>query len=84
MDNLSAHKLKIIEPLIQSVGWIYSHFKNRWKTFSAPNASYSKKYLSQFFIKITISSYSPDFNPIELWWSLSKVCGVGLSQLQQK
>ena len=37
MDNLSAHKLKIIEPLIQSVGWIYSHFKKRWKTFSAPN-----------------------------------------------
>ena len=22
----------------------YSHFKKRWKTFSAPNASYSKKY----------------------------------------
>ena len=32
----------------------YSHFKKRWKTFSAPNASYSKKYLSQFFIKMTI------------------------------
>ncbi len=28
----------------------YSHFKLYWKTFSAPNASYSKKYLSQFFI----------------------------------
>jgi hypothetical protein len=26
----------------------YSHFKKRWKTFSAPNASYSKKYLSQY------------------------------------
>ena len=37
-----------------SVSPIYSHFKKRWKTFSAPNASYSKKYLSQFFIKMTI------------------------------
>ena len=26
---------------------IHSHLKKRWKTFSAPNASYSKKYLSQ-------------------------------------
>ena len=33
---------------------LYSHFKLYWKTFSAPNASYSNKYLSQFFIKITI------------------------------
>ena len=32
----------------------YSHFKKRWKTFSVPNASYSNKYLSQFFIKTTI------------------------------
>ena len=31
-----------------------SHFKKRWKTFSAPNTSYSKKYLSKFFIKMTI------------------------------
>ena len=33
---------------------LYSHFKLYWKTFSAPNASYSNKYLSQFFIKMTI------------------------------
>jgi len=33
----------------------YSHFKLYWKAFSAPNASYSKKYLSQFFIKMTIT-----------------------------
>jgi DNA (cytosine-5)-methyltransferase 1 len=26
---------------------IYSYFKLYWKTFSAPNAGYSKKYLSQ-------------------------------------
>ena len=32
----------------------YSYFKLYWRTFSAPNASYSKKYLSQFFIKMTI------------------------------
>ena len=25
----------------------YSHFKLYWKTFSAPNASYSNKYFSQ-------------------------------------
>ena len=30
----------------------YSHFKLYWKTFSAPNASYSKKYLSQFKLKL--------------------------------
>ena len=36
----------------------YSHFKKRWKTFSAPNASYSNKYLSQFFIKTTITTIS--------------------------
>ena len=41
MDNLPAHKLKVIEPLIQSVG-----------------ASV-----------LNLSPYSPDFNPIELWWS---------------
>ena len=26
---------------------IHGHLKKRWKTFSAPNASYSKKYLYQ-------------------------------------
>jgi len=44
MDNLPAHKVKEIEPLIQSVG-----------------ASV-----------IYQSPYSPDFNPIELWWSQLK------------
>lgn len=41
MDNLPAHKVVEIEPLIQSVGA-------------------SVQYLSP---------YSPDFNPIEHWWS---------------
>lgn len=40
MDNLPAHKLASIEPMIQAVG-----------------ASV-----------ICLSPYSPDFNPIELWW----------------
>ena len=44
MDNLPAHKVKEIEPLIQSVG---------------------ASVLYQ-------SPYSPDFNPIELWWSQLK------------
>ncbi len=44
MDNLPAHKLAVIEPLIQSVG-----------------ASL-----------LNLSPYSPDFNPIELWWSQLK------------
>ena len=30
---------------------IHGHLKKRWKTFSAPNASYSKKYLSQSKLK---------------------------------
>lgn len=41
MDNVPAHKVKEIEPLIQSVG---------------------ASVLYQ-------SPYSPDFNPIEYWWS---------------
>ena len=41
MDNLPAHKLASIVPLIESVG-----------------ASV-----------ICLSLYSPDFNPIEFWWS---------------
>ncbi|MEG4963979.1 IS630 family transposase [Microcoleus sp. K4-B3] len=41
MDNLPAHKMASIAPMIQSVG-----------------ASI-----------INLSPYSPDFNPIELWWS---------------
>ncbi len=41
MDNLPAHNLASIEPLMQAVG-----------------ASV-----------LTLSPYSPDFNPIELWWS---------------
>lgn len=44
MDNLSAHKLKSIVPMIEAVG-----------------ASV-----------ISLSPYSPDFNPIELWWSQLK------------
>jgi transposase len=44
MDNLPAHKLASIEPLIEAVG--------------------AKV--------ICLSPYSPDFNPIELWWSQLK------------
>ena len=44
MDNLPAHKLASIKPMIESVG-----------------ASI-----------IFLSPYSPDFNPIELWWSQLK------------
>ena len=44
MDNLPAHELAVIEPLIQGAG-----------------ASV-----------LNLSPYSPDFNPIELWWSQLK------------
>lgn len=44
MDNLPAHKLASIEPMIEAVG---------------------AKVLC-------LSPYSPDFNPIELWWSQLK------------
>jgi len=44
MDNLPAHKLSSIVPMIEAVG-----------------ASV-----------ICLSPYSPDFNPIELWWSQLK------------
>ncbi|BDI16902.1 hypothetical protein ANSO36C_27040 [Nostoc cf. commune SO-36] len=44
MDNLPAHKLASIVPMIEAVG--------------------AKV--------ICLSSYSPDFNPIELWWSKLK------------
>lgn len=44
MDNLPAHKIAAIEPLIKAVG-----------------ASV-----------LNLSPYSPDFNPIELWWSQLK------------
>jgi len=44
MDNLPAHKIASIAPMIQAVG-----------------ASI-----------INLSPYSPDFNPIELWWSQLK------------
>jgi transposase len=44
MDNLLAHKLTSIVPMIESVG-----------------ASV-----------ICLSPYSPDFNPIEMWWSQLK------------
>ena len=47
----------------------YSHFKLYWKTFSAPNASYSKKYLSQFFIKMTICARGYNFCFLTLWCS---------------
>jgi transposase len=44
LDNLPAHKLASIEPLLKAVG-----------------ASV-----------LNLSPYSPDFNPIELWWSQLK------------
>ena len=44
IDNLPAHKIPLIEPLIKAVGA---------KVFN-------------------LSPYSPDFNPIELWWSQLK------------
>ena len=44
MDNLPAHKIASIAPMIEAVG-----------------ASI-----------INLSPYSPDFNPIELWWSQLK------------
>jgi len=44
MDNLSAHKLASIAPMIEAVGARV----------------------------ICLSPYSPDFNPIELWWSQLK------------
>jgi transposase len=44
MDNLPAHKMASIAPMIEAVG-----------------ASI-----------INLSPYSPDFNPIELWWSQLK------------
>uniref|UniRef100_A0ACD5GYH9 Transposase n=2 Tax=Desertifilaceae TaxID=1969992 RepID=A0ACD5GYH9_9CYAN len=44
MDNLPAHKLNSIIPMIEKVG-----------------ASV-----------ISLSPYSPDFNPIEMWWSQLK------------
>ncbi|MBW4573003.1 MAG: transposase [Tolypothrix carrinoi HA7290-LM1] len=44
MDNVPAHKLAAIEPLIQSFG-----------------------------VRVqNLSPYSPDFNPIEHWWSQLK------------
>lgn len=44
MDNLPAHKIAAIEPLLKAVG---------------ANV-------------LNLSPYSPDFNPIELWWSQLK------------
>jgi transposase len=44
MDNLPAHKLAAIEPLIESASATI----------------------------LNLSPYSPDFNPIELWWSQLK------------
>ncbi len=44
MDNLPAHKIAAIKPMIQAVG---------------ANV-------------LSLSPYSPDFNPIELWWSQLK------------
>src|SRR4028119_2426448 len=44
MDNLPAHKLAVIEPLMQVAGATV----------------------------LNLSPYSPDFNPIELWWSQVK------------
>ncbi len=57
MDNVPAHKVAAIEPLIQAVG-----------------ASV-----------LYLSPYSPDFNPIEHWWSQSYcLFYVSSLQLQQK
>jgi transposase len=42
MDNLTAHSVTKIEPLLHAVGARL----------------------------LNLSPYSPDFNPIELWWSL--------------
>lgn len=44
MDNLPAHKIASIEPIIKAVGARV----------------------------LNLSPYSPDFNPIELWWSQLK------------
>ena len=44
MDNLPAHKLATVKPLIESAGATI----------------------------LNLSPYSPDFNPIELWWSQLK------------
>lgn len=44
MDNLRAHKVDLIKPMVEAVG-----------------ASI-----------LCLSPYSPDFNPIELWWSQLK------------
>lgn len=44
MDNLPAHKLAVIAPLVRAVGADV----------------------------LNLSPYSPDFNPIELWWSQLK------------
>jgi transposase len=44
MDNLPAHKMTSIAPMIEAVGATI----------------------------INLSPYSPDFNPIELWWSQLK------------
>lgn len=56
MDNVPAHKVAAIEPLIQSVG-----------------ASV-----------VYLSPYSPDFNPIELWWSQLKAFLRGFSPTTTK
>jgi len=44
MDNLPAHKLAVMEPLMQVGGATV----------------------------LNLSPYSPDFNPIKLWWSQVK------------
>ncbi|NJO42428.1 MAG: IS630 family transposase [Cyanobacteria bacterium CRU_2_1] len=56
MDNLSAHKLDSITPVIEAVG--------------------AKV--------ICLSPYSPDFNPIELWWSQLKSFLRGFSPTTTK
>lgn len=56
MDNVPAHKVKEIEPLIQSVGARVQY----------------------------LSPYSPDFNPIEHWWSQLKAFLRSFSPITEK
>jgi putative transposase len=56
MDNVPAHKVKEIEPLIQSVGARVQY----------------------------LSPYSPDFNPIEHWWSQLKAFLRSFSSITAK
>ena len=58
MDNLSSHKSESIIPMIEKEG----------VRGSTPPAHFRAVGASVLFL----SPYSPDFNPIELWWSQLK------------